>query len=190
VRSRIKILLREAVSKEASEETLWDNDWFSVIEKTDKDGASMTGLKPKGGNVVVLPYIIEDGEVIKIGVHHEVNPLWGDGTHSTAITGGIEDGESDLESAKRELEEESGYTVDEDDKWISLGSVKPSKLLDLDQPCFAVDVTGLEIGEAKKDGTINEELSNFEMMPIDEILSNTNDTYLPTLYLKLTRHLG
>lgn len=181
---KLSSILKENQAK-IEEKTLWKNDWFQVVEKTDTDGASMTGLKANGGNVVVLPYVKENGKITKVGVMYEVNPLWGEGQHATTVTGGIEEGEDNLEAAKRELKEESGYDVPDSDKWEFICEVNVSKLIDGKQPCFAVDITGVEQGEATKDGTINESLSDFKLLDTKEAINTVKDAYVGMILLKL-----
>ncbi len=173
------------------EEILLKNDWFDVISKTDGNGANMMGLRPHGINVVVLPYTIDaDGLIENIGVNFEVNPLWGDGQHMTAVTGGVEDKDPDiLTAAIRELLEETGINANDIDRWIYLGLVKCSKLIAMDQPCFAVDVTGLPVGEILGDGTINEKLAKFELVPVKEALFKGHDMYIPTVFVRLFREV-
>ena len=173
------------ILKENQDKVLYSNNWFDIIERTHDNEASMTGVKTKYGNVVVLPYTRENGKINKVGVMYEINPLWGDGQHPTTVTGGIEDGEDNLEAAKRELKEEAGYDVPNSDKWEFICEINASKLIDLRQPCFAVDVTGLETGEATKDGTINEELSEFKMVDVREAIRIVNDAYLSNILLRL-----
>lgn len=177
-------ILKEA-TETIKEKVLWENKWFKIVEKTDKDGAQMSGIQPLLGNVVVVPYVKEGDKITKVGVMNEVNPLWGEGTHVTTITGGVEEGEDNLEAAKRELKEEAGYDVEDSDKWQFICEVKVSKIVDGVQPCFVVDVTGLEIGEASKDGTINEELSSFELMDIEDAIYKCKDAYIPMMIYKL-----
>lgn len=177
-------ILKEA-TETIKEKVLWENKWFKIVEKTDKDGAQMSGIQPLLGNVVVVPYVKEGDKITKVGVMNEVNPLWGEGTHVTTITGGVEEGEDNLEAAKRELKEEAGYDVEDSDKWQFICETSVSKIVDGVQPCFVVDVTGLEIGEASKDGTINEELSSFELMDIEDAIYKCKDAYIPMMIYKL-----
>jgi 8-oxo-dGTP pyrophosphatase MutT (NUDIX family) len=168
-------ILKEA-TETIKEKVLWENKWFKIVEKTDKDGAQMSGIQPLLGNVVVVPYVKEGDKITKVGVMNEVNPLWGEGTHVTTVTGGVEEGEDNLEAAKRELKEESGYDVEDSDKWQFICEVKVSKI---------VDGVRLEIGEASKDGTINEELSSFELMDIEDAIYKCKDAYIPMMIYKL-----
>lgn len=177
-------LLKEA-TETMKEKVLWENKWFQVVQKEDTNGAMMSGLKPLLGNVVVVPYVKEGDKITKIGIMNEVNPMWGEGTHVTTITGGVEEGEDNLVAAKRELKEEAGYDVDDSDKWQFICETNVSKLIDASQPCFAVDVTGLEVGEATKDGTVNEELSSFELLDIDDAIYKCRDAYIAMVIYKL-----
>jgi hypothetical protein len=50
-------------------------------------------------------------------------------------------------------------------------------------PCFSVDVTGLEIKEKETDGTTDEKDSTFEMLDISDALS-LDDALVSTLFIK------
>lgn len=166
---------------------LFENQWFQVIDKTDEFGANMSGIQPNGINALVLPYTVdESGFVIELGVVYEINPLWGEGKHLTAISGNIEEYDGDiLTGAMRELLEESGIQADDTERWTFLGTLTSSKIVAQEQACFAVDVTGLEIGERTTDGTINEQLAEFKLIPVKKALFESKDAYIPTLFLRL-----
>lgn len=183
---------------EKSIDTLFSNKWFKVVNVT-VDGASMSGIWKDDRNAVVLPFITEvsNGEkpetlkfdIVKVGVRYELNPLRDSNYSYTAITGNIEQGETDLEGAKRELLEESGYNVPDDDRWIYLGEITTSKLTNEKHPCFAVNINDIVQGEISGDGSINEQKSKFELIDPEKIL-DLEDTFLNTLLLKLLNKLG
>lgn len=168
---------------------LFENKWFKIIDRTDENGANMVGIQPTGINVVVLPYTVDkDGFIQELGIVEEVNPLWGEGRHITAISGNVEEIDDDiLLGAMRELLEESGIQADDSERWIYLGTIHNSKVVSQEQPVFAVDVTGLEIGIKSGDGTINEQLSEFKLMPVKQALFECKDVFIPTIFIRLFR---
>jgi len=170
------------MSKKNTKKVLWENDYFKVVEVISSEGGLMTGLELED-NVVVLPYTMENGVLKEIGMMWEHNPLREGNFWDTAITGNVEDDESALDAAKRETKEESGYDIQEDDRWLYLGKLVTSKLVDLEHECYCVDITDLEIGGKVGDGTENEKLSKFKLVPVSDILK-TKDAFLLSLLLK------
>lgn len=183
--------LNEKVDKQIEE--LFDAKWFKIVNVT-YDNATITGLWKEGRNAVVLPFTAtqpEEGKLTieKVGVRYELNPLRAENFTYTAITGDIEPGEEDLEGAKRELLEESGYTVSDDERWIFLGNITTSKQTNELHPCYAVNISEIEQGEIEGDGTVNEQKSKFELLDPEKIFE-LEDTFLNTALLKLLNNLG
>lgn len=149
--------------------TLKEFDKFDIV-----DVEGHVGMKLKTMSVAVMPFTIDDnGMIDKIGLLKEYNPFReGDFSH-TLITGTIDyEDDSLLYTAKRELKEEGGYEVSDNDnkRWIYLGNFFPYKDSDRQVPTFAVDVTGIEPKEPQTDGTKKEELSKLEMIPSNNIM--------------------
>ena len=161
--------------------TLYEGEWFDVIEVDD-----WHGIKPAGINVVVLPFERDAGGLPRaIGVMYENNPLRPGAKSTTLITGDAEGEDPDiLAAAMRELKEESGYSAGDPDRWYFLGFMTTSKLVAQSHPCFAVDVTGIERKKPEGDGTKHEATSEFKMLPTKEALA-TDDCFIPTLFLKM-----
>lgn len=184
--------------KEKNITTLLKTEWFSIVEVA-FDGAIMSGIRKDDRNAVVLPYITNASEIegtddvkieiSKVGVRYELNPLKENNYTYTAITGNIEEDETDLDGAKRELLEESGYDVSDDKRWIYLGEITTSKLTNEKHPCFAVNINNIEQDEIIGDGSINEQKSKFELIDPEKIF-DLEDTFLNTTLLKLLKKLG
>jgi len=184
--------------KEKNITTLLKTEWFSIVEVA-FDGAIMSGIWKDDRNAVVLPYITNASEIegtddvkieiSKVGVRYELNPLKENNYTYTAITGNIEEDETDLDGAKRELLEESGYDVSDDKRWIYLGEITTSKLTNEKHPCFAVNINNIEQDEIIGDGSINEQKSKFELIDPEKIF-DLEDTFLNTTLLKLLKKLG
>lgn len=164
---------------------LHKNEYFDVIEK---DG--MIGLEPSDLCVVIMPFERDGRGLPKtLGVLKEYNPLRAGDYSITLVTGRAEGEDPDvLSTAIRELKEESGYDVQDPDKWFYLGLMTGSKMVMQELPCFAVDVTGLQKGEKEGDGTEAEEKNKFLLMPVKDAL-NTTDSFVPTLFMKIFKYI-
>lgn len=165
-------------------EILYEGKYFNVVNK-ERNGGNMIGIETFEENVIVLPYTLsESGQISKVGIMHEFNTLR-DGSYSnTCITGDIEKGEDALQGAKRELLEESGYNQEDNEKWKYLGNLTTSKLVEAEHPCFIVDITGLKQSKAEKDGSVNEEKSEFKLVELSEILLE-EDSFILSMLMKL-----
>jgi 8-oxo-dGTP pyrophosphatase MutT (NUDIX family) len=170
------------------DEVLYTNKYFDVI---DREG--MTGITTHKLNVVIMPYVTgEAGLPDKLGVLREMNPFREGGFSITLVTGTAEGDDPDiLSTAQRELKEETGYDVTEPDRWTFLGFLTTSKMIEQEHPCFAVNVTGLDVPtkeDAEGDGTKKEEESEFMLIPVKEALES-NDCFVPALFLKIFRYV-
>jgi 8-oxo-dGTP pyrophosphatase MutT (NUDIX family) len=154
---------------------------FDVVEREGKIGIVSTVE-----SVIILPFVTDDqGLPLMLGVLKEKNPFREGGYSVALISGTSEDEDPDfLSTAKRELKEESGYDVSENDKWYFLGTVTASKMVECEHPCFAVDVTGIKKGEATTDGSEQEKLSQFIFIPANDVVKS-KDVFLPAIFLKL-----
>ncbi len=65
------------------------------------------------------------------------------------VSGGIDDDETPIEAAKRELKEELGIEAKE---WIKLGLVNPFTKV-INSPAYLFAVRDLKVGETNRDGT-------------------------------------
>jgi 8-oxo-dGTP pyrophosphatase MutT (NUDIX family) len=160
---------------------LYETKGLNVVEREGR-----IGIVPNFMNVVVMPFTSdENGLPLSIGVIKEKNPFRDGGISVCLITGSTDDEDPDLLStAKRELKEESGFDVDDNSRWYYLGSVTSSKFVDHEQPCFAVDVTDIQKGEAITDGTQEEREMEFKFIPANDVVK-AKDIFIPGLFLKL-----
>jgi len=167
---KLKEILEDYENK--ADKTLWKNEWISVKEK---DGwYTYTHQEKSGGKAVaVLAYSIDP---LMILGRYEKTPCHNDGVSLTALTGMVEKGNSPLETAIRELEEESGIKMDAED-FQSLGFTRPGKSSDTIMYLFAVKIP-FEEGEyiGKGDGTKGEEGSYCKFVSIDEAINSKSET--------------
>ncbi len=135
---------------------------------------------------MILPFISDDqGLPLMIGVLKEKNLFRDGGNTQSLITGTCDEEDPDyLATAKRELLEESGYDVSDNNKWYFLGTVSGNKFVDKEYPAFAVDVTGIEKGKAEGDGSKQESEAIFHFIPANDVVK-AKDIFIPGLFLKL-----
>lgn len=165
--------------------TLHETDYFQLIEC-----GEMIGIKALFTNVVIMPFVSDDqGLPLAIGVLNEPNPFREGGSNISLVTGTTDDEDGDLLStAQRELYEEAGLNVQDISKWYYLGSVTSSKFVDHEQPCFAVDVTGVQRETPKTDGSPMEKAAEFKFIAANDVVK-AKDIFIPGLFLKLFKYV-
>jgi 8-oxo-dGTP pyrophosphatase MutT (NUDIX family) len=94
---------------------LYSSDHLNMVERS-----GMVGVIPNFSNVVILPYIADkEGLPLLIGVLKEYNVFREGGYSISPITGSSDEEDPNfLETAKRELLEESGYNASDSDRWL------------------------------------------------------------------------
>jgi len=166
---------------------LFEDKWFQVV-----DIEGQIGLKNKEMSVAIMPYRVNElGVITEIGLLKELNYFREGNYAQTLITGTIEkEDDSLLLAAKRELLEEGGFELTEDDneRWLFLGPVYLYKTSDQMIPVFAVDVTGVEQRKADGDGSVKEEKSELEMVEIGNGISSSEALVLSS-FLKLFNYM-
>lgn len=160
---------------------LFQNDYIEVIEKNDR-----VGIKQKNPSVIILPYTLDaSGEPESLGLITEPSHIKESSIHYTLITGSPDDIDGDiLATAKRELKEESGYSIDDIEKWDYLGNIHTSKMVVNGNPAFGVNVTGIEIGEKEGDGSETEKNTKFSLVPVKQAI-DYEDALISCLFLKI-----
>lgn len=102
-----------------------------------------------------------------------------------AASGGMEEGATPLETAKKELKEETGLAADE---WIECGTIDPlTSLVSVPQHLFVAK--GLHEGEASPEGT---EVITLHKLKFDDVYQMVLDgtiTHAPTCVLVLRAKL-
>ena len=129
-----------------------------------------------------------DRKADKFLMRYEHCPIHSQGLYPTSLTGGIEKGDSALETVYKEVEEESGYVIRENEV-IELGHVFNSKATDTKTFLFVVVMDGLadsvkHYGES--DGTKGEEGAYCLWQPVEDIAGVT----APALHSAYIRYLA
>lgn len=170
---------------ENNKKLLYTTKYFDVI---DSDG--WKGIEIKNINVVVFPYILgESGLPEKVILIEELNPLRKNGKDITIVTGDAEGEDPDLLStAIRELNEETGYNIEELSRWTYLGTLTNNKIIRQEQPCFAVNCTGIEPQLKKGDGSLAEKEIKVRVMDSSDALS-LDCIYIHALFMRLFRYV-
>lgn len=159
---------------------VYKNPWISVredkvVRPDGKDGIfGIISVKP---GIAVLP-IDNKGNIFLIEqFRYAVN-----GKTIEAVCGGIEDNETTLDAAKRELKEETGI---EAKKWISLEKVNQlTSMVNAESSLFLAN--GLTFTKANPDGTENIKLIKVSFkQAIDWVMKGLiTDSVTSTLILK------
>lgn len=135
-----------------------DNQWFDIREK---DGWQYIH-EPAGAAVLGL-----DGDGV-LG-RYEVVPMHGPDHRLVALSGRIEAGEQPAQTAVRELYEEAGYRVFQDDL-RALGTFRPTKGSDYLVHGYCVTLTGRQRFTAPGDGSEAEHKAYCRWIPRDDAL--------------------
>jgi len=161
----------------------------TVIQKTrNREVVDIDGhlfIRQINPGVIIMPYTLDDsGLPSKIGIISEVLDQRPGGMAKTLITGSQDDKDDNIyQTAVREMEEESGFLVEDLKRWQFLGSLYTSKMVLNSNPCFSVNITGLVSGDKKTDGSKSEKDTKFELVTVDEAL-NLDDSLISTLFIK------
>lgn len=165
------------------DQILCGNEW---IELRLKDGWYSYAHQPKGDGVSVLGYkkvrdiySVEDGYMFLARQEH--TPPHGVGFRRTSLTGTIEAGYDPMQTAIKELKEESGYSVEDFKRWIYFGWAYPMKSTDYKLHLFAVDLTDLEAGKIEGDGTLGEVGATVEWVAEKDILATNSLDFMALL---------
>ena len=168
--------------KEHKYEVIKDSDWIELRRAEGWYDYSHQ-LKNNGIGIAILGFSKNDDGTYKFVGRYENCPPHFNGIKLTSLTGMWEEGNTMRQMAVKEMKEESGITITENDL-IPLGSVRPSKGSDTTISLYGVDVTGKEIGRARGDGTKGEQDSYCKWIKISDIITS-KDTLMPTMLLKL-----
>lgn len=165
---------------------LFTTDRFDVIEKDDK-----VGIEPNYLSVAILPFVRDvKGLPIKLGVLKEYNKIKSKITN-TVITGRVEGEDPDvLSAAQDKIQDVTGLTLQEPERWFFLGFLMTHKMINQDIPCFACDLTGINMDEIETEETEEKknDKTSFSLVDVNAAL-DTDDCYIPAIFLKMFRYI-
>lgn len=161
---------------------VFNNKWFKVIERWNPDGSSYF-IKHENHKVAILPYWF-DGKDIKIYTLIEPISNWGSKNEATCVTGTIEKGDEHFETAVRELQEEIGFHVHDEEKWDFVGEFGVDKGQTAKRYLYLVDVFQSEIKGRPTDGSYFEKKTKVVLSGLN-VKHTSKDIVLHYLISKL-----
>lgn len=121
-------------------ELLFGDEWLQ-LRKADNRYTFTHEVRCDGNIVVVLPFEKEEAKELAILARVEDTPCWdGNNPLPCSLTGGVDVGETPQQTAVKELQEEIGFVVSEEEL-ISLGTFYGTKSSDTIYHIFAVQIT-------------------------------------------------
>lgn len=163
---------------------LYETEYLSLIERN--SWYYFAQVPGSIGGVIVLLYCLNGKNPI-LG-RYEICPAHGDGMALTAIAGGIEKGDTPLETAVNESYEEGGYRIDPA-SFVDLGKCQLSTNQDTVVYLFSADVTNLPRFDAPGDGTKGEIDSYCDWVSIKEAIFSKS-AFMSTLIARLKLKTG
>lgn len=166
---------------------VFNNKWIKIFENENPDGSKYY-ITHENNKVAVLPYHIQDNGKPLIVYLKEPLKNWGNKAEYTCVTGTIEKNEEHFPAAKRELEEETGIEINEDENWSYVGSFNKSKGSTCLVHCYLVDIEKAKPIKRRTDGSYFEKNTRV-MYSSDVVKLMTNDIILQFLILNLNNKI-
>jgi 8-oxo-dGTP pyrophosphatase MutT (NUDIX family) len=147
--------------------TLWQGKFLSVISPVDYPYECVH----EQNSAMVIPYLVN---IDKYVFRYEQCPPYMVKTGMTEnwytlVSGGIEEGESSLQTILRELKEEAGIEITDFDETTIIESIPIFKCADTLASIYFLDVYGYSMGSAEGDGTHYEEESKAVLLTFEEL---------------------
>lgn len=122
------------------------------------------------GIVAFIPFRL-NGDIIEVLIRYEATPCWdGDRQVGSSFTGGIDHNSTPVETAIKEIKEETGYSVDKTEL-ISLGQTFGIKSSDTIYHLYAVD---LSHKDSPTELTVETELEQFSFNKWSQLSQTVN----------------
>lgn len=152
----LKTLLQEIKSAQKDPKVLYKNEWVSLmmVNRGKEDYVYSHETRCNGNIIAVIPYRRVGKDGWEYAIRQENVPAWGTTKHMTALTGGVDKGDTPKSTAIKELMEEAGIGCKESDL-ESLGTCNGTKSTDTTYHLFAIDVSkaGVTTKEPTEKGT-------------------------------------
>lgn len=137
-----------------------------------------------GKTVGILPYRVKEDGTVMFTIRREGKSAWSRNPHKrfmTSITGGVDEGETFEHAAVRELYEEAGIQVQEENL-IYLGETYAAKCLDTLYQLYAVDVSEFPFkSNGPTDGSEGEALAKNQEVSWRDANNASSDAILSTM---------
>jgi len=137
-------------------------------------------IKQKNPSVLILPYTLDQyGNPNELGIISKDSSFKDGATIKCLISDSPSEEDSDiLQTAKRALLDNTGFSVEDLNKWDFLGSIMTSTLIINGNPAFSVDITGLVTAESSGTSKID-----FSLYTVRKVLE-FDDAVISCLFLK------
>lgn len=168
----------------------YSNKWINIISDGEGDDKYFYVNEPY--KISILPYIYKDNNLSIVALMEPIT-IW-DPTKKRQIScvqGTIDDGEDPIETAPRELFEETGFKAplpDYKDKYVYLGKFNFSKSSDSHRHLFLCDVTGIKREKKTTDGSTFEKETKI-IIGSPDMLKISTDMTLHFMYRCLKQKL-
>lgn len=168
----------------------YSNKWINVL--SDGEGDSKYFYINEPLKISILPYIQQDGELFIVSLIEPIT-IWDEKRTKqiSCVQGTIEDGEDPVQTAPRELYEETGFDAplpEFKERYTYVGKYNFSKSSDSHRYLFLVDVTGIDRGKKTTDGSEFEKKTKI-MVSKPNLLKESTDMTLQFLYHCLKQKL-
>lgn len=163
---------------------VFENRFISII---DREGYTFLHEKRANGEIIALVpfrHAVSDYQYLS---RIETCPAHSNQPNRYSITGGMEQGNSIREMAVKELLEETGYSI-VDDELIPLGQLRPTKSADTVIHLFTVDLSDKKQGNILGDGSRWENNASAEWLSFQTALDINDAVFLAGL-LRLNAYL-
>jgi 8-oxo-dGTP pyrophosphatase MutT (NUDIX family) len=163
--------------------SLYKTKWVELMQRESEENGTYIYIQEPwlidAKSVSILPYFYSDSGKIMYLLRHEHADIPVTGT----VKGGCDkEGESPMETAIRELQEETGYFADEFDM-IYLGTARSSKLNTTTMHLYAVNIMPLRYEKPLGDGTLNEANAYCEWVSEEKAI----DSQDPMIHVSIMR---
>jgi ADP-ribose pyrophosphatase YjhB (NUDIX family) len=166
--------------------TVFENEFLAIRKREDYYFYHTT--RTNGKLVVVVPYR-KLGYSVEYLARVEICPAHSLSPSIYSITGGVNAEEIPLNAANRELAEESGYYV-ENEQLIMLGQLRPSKQSDTIAYLYTVDLSDVDQQAIEGDGSHWENKATVKWVSFAEGLQVVDTLFLSGLLLIKDRLYG
>lgn len=152
--------------KNIRDSVLWSNKWLQIKEIVSDEFPDPYTYVTGNDTVAILPFT-NVGQ-LQVGVRKEIIPPWNYDYNMCCVGGSIEEGEKPIDTAIKELREETGFIAFKKDFYFCK-KLRDGKATDSYTYYYLVNVRSLAQEEIQGDGSIYENVSEYETVTEDEV---------------------